>query len=180
MPVVPSQRTWADEDALDTTNLNGSVSGPLRHLLNPPIAELRQTAAQSLPNNTWTGVIFDLEDVDTDVDGVGGHSTVSNRHRYTARYPGWYQCSGGVGFATNTTGIRGVRWAVNGTGLSGNQATAAPTTGAVASVPARTKYIYLDEGDFVELQAFQSSGGALNTAVTADQQPSASIRWVSN
>jgi len=46
-------------------------------------------------------------------------------------------------------------------------------------VPARSKIVELDVGDYVEMIAFQDSGSTLATAVTATQQPTMSVRLVS-
>jgi len=152
------------------------LSDAIDFLLSPPIAELRQTVAQTLTTGVWASVTFDVEDKDS----VSGHDTVTNNSRYTAVYAGWYQCSGGVGFVVNATGIRGTRWSVNGTALNGSQTSEAPTTVTAAQWTPRTKQIYLNVGDYVELQAFQSSGGNLNTDVTTTNQSHMSVRWVSN
>jgi hypothetical protein len=179
VPAVPTQRTWADLDALDTTNLNGFVSDPIEFLLNPPAAMLRRTTTQSISTASWTAVAFTTEDLDTDVDGVGGHDSSSNPSRYTARYPGWYLVGGGVCFAANTTGQRGTMWSVNGTFVNGSNSLLDATASQACGVPARAIQVRLDEGDYVELMCWQSSGGALNVSGTTGEQPSMSVRWVS-
>jgi hypothetical protein len=153
----------------------------LAFLLNPPVCEVRQSAAQSIANATYVPVTFDLEDWDTDVDGVGGHDTVTNNSRFTARYAGTYQLSGAVGFVANATSTRGATWAVNGTNLNAGQViviNAGATTDQM--VVARTKHVRLAVGDYVQLMAFQFSGGALNTSSgsAAVVQASMSVRWV--
>lgn len=146
-------------------------------LLKKPIARLRSTVAQSVPSGTWTSVTFDVEDVDTDPDTIGGHSTSSNTSRYTARYAGWYRLGGGCGFAANTTNRRGTRWAVNGTAVNGTEVQIQTTTGNEAIPPARGDLVFLNVGDYVELQAFQNSGVALLTAATTTQQPSMAVTY---
>jgi hypothetical protein len=144
-------------------------------LRTPPIAELRQTSAQTLSNATSTALLFDTEDVDS----AAGHSTSSNTSRYTAVYDGWYQLSGGAGFAANTTGVRLLLWQVNGTSLPQGGAIIGATSALVARVAARTVHAYLNVGDYVELSAYQSSGGNLAMSVSVGDQPSMSVRWVS-
>ncbi|SCL43395.1 hypothetical protein GA0074692_6860 [Micromonospora pallida] len=180
MPVVPETKpAWANGiDALNSTNLNAYVRDPLRFLMRKPAAKVRQSVTQSFTSGTWTAVLFGVEDFDTDLDGIGGHSTSSSTSRYTARYPGLYLCGGGISWANNTTGRRGVRWAVNGSSVLGTEVLIQSTAGAnVNSVVARTTLIYLDIGDYVELYAMQDSGAALGTAVTADNQPAMSVTW---
>lgn len=178
MVAVPTAPTFSD-GVLDTSQLN-QVRDVLRFLSTPPIADMNQTVAQTLTTSVFAAVTFTTETVDTDVDGIGGHDTSSNTSRYTARYPGWYQCSGGGGFAVNATGIRATRWAVNGTAVNGSQTAEATTAATSAEWAARTKHFYLNAGDYVELQLFQNSGGNLNTDVTTADQSHVSIRWVSS
>lgn len=178
MPAVPVQRTWTDGDALTTTNLNGYISDPLGFLLNKPRARLRQTVAQTLTNAVWTPIVFDTEDLDTDPDGVGGHSTTVNPSRYVARYPGWYQVGGGVGLAGNGTGYRAVRWAKNGSVIA-SSSNHVPPTSVAPGVTARSILTYLGIGDYAELQAVQTSGGPLDTVVLAELASSMDIVWAS-
>jgi hypothetical protein len=114
------------------------------------------------------------------MDGIGGHSTVTNTSRYTARYPGWYRCGGGVMFVPSATGRRGASWAVNGTLLNGVEAIWSAASANETGVPARSVLVFLNAGDFVELFGFQNAGAGLSTAVASSQQPSAAITWESN
>lgn len=180
MPAVPETKTaWTNNvDALSSTNLNAYIRDPIRFLMKPPIAKLRHIVTQSLTNGTAVPITFTSEIVDTDIDGIGGHSTSTNTSRYTARYPGWYEISGGVSFASSGTGIRLASWAVNGSNIPGSDALI-PTAGSGNStrLPTRTELVYLDIGDYVELKALQTSGGALNTAVTNDEQATMNVTW---
>lgn len=160
---------------LSTSTLN-QINTMLVFLAKPPAAELRQTVVQPLTSTVWASLTFDVEDYDS----ANAHDTAINSSRYTAVYPGWYLCSGQGDFAVNATGIRATRWMVNGTiQNSSNIHTGAfsPLNGAV---PARTKLIYLGVGDYLELQGFQSSGGALNTVASAGEQSGMTVKWVSN
>ena len=181
MPVVPGSHTVTGTVAT-TSEMNSFFRDPINFLLAPPIAELRQTVAQSLTNATFTAITFDTEDVDKDVSGAGGHSTSVNTSRFTAVYPGWYQVSGGVGFANNLTNVRITHIRVNGTTLNGSrQLMTAANSGINATmVPVRTKHVFLNVNDYVEVWAFQDSGGALNTDVNAETQSTMTVRWVSN
>jgi hypothetical protein len=158
---VPSPRTFAVSEVEVASYLN-SIRDALLFLLNPPIGQFYQSAAQSVPNAGWTSLTFDLTDRDT----YGGHSNVTNNSRYTAIVAGVYELTGGGGFATNATGTRDVAWAKNGVLLSapGATGTSNAVTGLQSAVDVPTLQIFLNVGDYVELQAFQSSGGNLNTA----------------
>lgn len=176
MATVPATHTFSDGIALSSEQ-NAYVRDPLLFLFSRPAAELRQSVAQSIPNTTWTSITFDVEDLDSDPAGTGGHSTSSNTSRYVALYAGWYRVGGGVEFAVNATGQRGAAWAVNGTLVSANRTFISATAAVGMGVPARTKLVFLNVGDYVELQAYQNSGGALNTFVTAEAAPGMSVVW---
>lgn len=143
---------------------------------NRPAAKLRQTIAQSIPNNTPTVILFGTEDLDTDPDGVGGHIPAF-QSRYTARYSGWYRVGGGATIAANATGVRVLSWAVNGFHVGGSDVLLPPVAGVSTRIPARADLIRLNEGDYLELRIYQNSGGSLPTAVLNDEQPTMSVSW---
>ncbi|MEU4594377.1 hypothetical protein [Micromonospora aurantiaca (nom. illeg.)] len=179
MPVVPETKaTWTNGvDPLNSTNLHAYVRDPIRFLMHKPSAVLRQSTAQSLTSATWVPLTMGTEDLDDDPDGIGGHSTVSNTSRYTARYPGWYWLGGGVTVTANANGTRGCRWAVNGTPVNGGSVVLPATSSGGTRVPARAHLVFLFEGDYVELQGTQSSGGSLNTIINGEEQASMCIAW---
>ena len=137
-------------------------------------AKLRQTVTQSLTTATWTSLTMDVEDKDL----ANGHSTASNTSRYVVAIAGELQVEGGVAFAADATGVRGLRFAVNGV---------APAQGRVVLPPCAAGGTELSlcrtfpcvVGDYIELQAYQSSGGNLSTAYTAPEIGSfLNVRWV--
>lgn len=180
MAVVPSTRGGSAGGVLSTTAANTTIYDPVDFLLAPPRAELRQLTAQTLTTGVWTSITFDAEDLDDNFVHTAQHDTVTNNSRFTAVYPGWYHCAGGVSFAANVTGRRGCRWAVNGVGLNGCEVLLAPTPSGVCQVPARGKLVFLNFNDYVEIQGFQESGGNLLTSIVPGQQSNASIVWKSN
>jgi hypothetical protein len=165
---VPVLHTFVVGEVVTAANINNNTLTLGNFILNPPRVVLRQTVAQSLANNAYTSVTFDTEDVDSD----NAHSTASNTSRVTANTPGYWRASGSIGFAGNTAGRRATRWAVNGTALNGGQILLGPATwtGLAVGIPAVTRDVFLNgTGDYLELQAFQDSGGALNSDVGAQQ-----------
>lgn len=180
MTAVPAPHTFAT-GAATSTEMNSFVRDPLLFLLKPPKAILRQTVAQSLTNATWASITMDVEDADEDYNGASTqHSTSVNTSRFTAVYAGWYLCMGQGGFAPGAVGQRGARWSVNGTPFNAAAAFLNATAAGGALIPAPTQLIFLSVGDYVELQLIQSNGGALLTQVTANNQSTASMLWVSN
>lgn len=176
MATVPSFRTWNVGEIVTAAFLNTNVRDAGNFFVAPPIVEVFQAVAQSLGNAAFTALTFDSSSVDTD----GGHSNVTNNSRYVGKTAGYFLFSGGANFAGNATGGRGTLWAKNGTAINQSQlmmfaGTAAVTLGIVA----RPKIIQLNgTTDYVELQAFQSSGGALNTSVAGQDGATLVGKWI--
>lgn len=178
----------ADRDSAITSPYNGQLaytsntgkmwqrhSGAWREFPAQPSAQMRQTSAQSLSHATFTAITFTTEDYDSH----GGHDNATNPSRYTAPIDGQYELSGGVGFTANASGFRALVWSKNGTRIAGSQ-TSAAAIGGGASQPmaARTIKVQLVAGDYVELVAYQDSGGgALNTSVSNDEQSSMTVTY---
>lgn len=129
----------------------------------PRCSALSAAASQSLNDSTWTGVNFNSEDFDVSTM----HDNASNKSRFTIPTggDGLYLVGGAVTFDANATGQRGVRVAKNGTAIAGT-GEVRNTAGAGVTVTSTTHLVSLVAGDYVELQAYQSSGGALNISNT--------------
>lgn len=154
--------------------LTAQVYNPLTFALNVPLYVGTQTVAQSLANTAWAGINMDTEQVDT----YSGHSTTTNPNRYTAQVTGWYDVCGVVNFSTNTAGSRGARIAVNASAIQGSAQMAAPvggTTDTAVCTPVRS--VFLNTNDFIEVQAWQSSGGALSTHCPSDLSSALWVAW---
>lgn len=140
-------------------------------LRNKPAAVLRQTVAQSIPNGTFTAITFDGEDL----DNVAGHTTTS---RYTVQYPGWYQLGGVYAAAPNASNGRGCRWYKNGIDVAGSESMLQAVVNSLNhGQPAIAMLAYGETGDYFEMAAWQSSGGALNSVVSSPAFSQASIAW---
>ena len=176
---VPTPGDGFSTGVLTTSDLNSKLVDVLTFLLNMPAAELRQTTVQTLTTSVITSITFTTEDLDDDPNGASNHSTSSNTSRYVAPYSGWYLISGVVAFAANATGLRSTRWAVNGSVVLNSGVDVTSVTASTQEVAANTQKVFLTAGDYVELQAFQSSGGNLNTVYGSDHNGSRlSVMWV--
>lgn len=178
MATVPAEITWVAGSIVTAAQLNLNLRDGINFFVNPVIAVLRQTVAQSLTSAVFTSINMDTEDIDRD----GGHSTVTNTSRYTAQTAGWYEALACVHYSANVTGRRITRWAVNAAALLASftsMASVATGTGSTGmdAVPRR---VFLNVGDFLEVQGFQDSGGALNTQVGAENASYFSVLWVSS
>ena len=118
---------------------------------------LQKSANQSINNTTLTTVTWDVETLDSD----GFHSNVTNNSRITipSGKAGKYSIGVSLNWASNSTGLRQILFAKNGTTFSWSQNGTA-TTGA--TMVNKNIIVDLAVGDYVEIQAYQTSGGALN------------------
>ena len=115
------------------------------------------SATQSLTNNVLTALTWDTETYDTN----GFHSTSSNTSRITipSGYDGKYRIGGLVSFHPNGTGRRELQLYKNGAALSyGNTVIGNGSEFIGTYMDWSTTLV---AGDYVELYALQSSGGAL-------------------
>lgn len=177
MTAVPVTRTWVAGEVVTATEMNNNLTLVLNFLLTPPLCQINNSTAISVPTAAFTVMPMDTEDV----DNSGMHSTVTNTSRMTAVYPGWYRASGFVSFTGNSTGRRGGRWNVNGTATNPGAAyNATVATSASPEVPLRTVDIFLNVGDYLEAAAYQDSGSTLSTLTTGNDRPMACAKWESN
>lgn len=179
MATVPVMRTWVAGELVTAAFMNSNIRDLGNFTLARPMAVLRQAAAQSIPNITWTGVLLDTEDLDRDA----GHSTSSNTSRYVGKTPGWYLAPYTMCYAANATGSRWARIRTNGTDAVATTPgrDSRPSAGAVDTSMSGVGFVYLNgTTDYVELVVFQSSGGALNAYVASDASPRLAMLWVSS
>ncbi len=176
----------SDAAAITALNSYSARVSTLETLRNLPVAELRPTAATTLPYQTWTSILFAGEAVDTDQDSVGGHSTTGNTSKFIVRYKGYYLVAGSITYVANTVGSRYARWVVNGvarpsvSAIIGYNATAGAVT-----VQANTMVLSLNLGDEVEMQGYHNARDASNNTIslatysaTGEFQPHLSVVYL--
>jgi hypothetical protein len=177
MATVPVFRTWVAGEIVTAAYMNTNIRDAGNFLVAVPIAVLRQTVAQSIPNSAFTALLLDTEDIDRD----GGHSTVTNTSRYTSQTQGWYTSQISTNFAANTVGQRTLVFRPNGgaatTYKNKVQGTAVGSVGSGSFVS--SAHFFLNVGDYIEALCWQNSGGALLTYITDEGNPSMNVRWVS-
>lgn len=180
MGTVPTPLDWVANAGLSPTAVawQAGVGDVLRFLLDPPRVALRQGTAQSIPTGAYTALTFATEDYDNE-SPTSMHSLISNQTRITAQTAGTFLVGGKVSFAANANGRRGLRWALNGSVVAGSEVIGPANPTGTTSLQARVMPIALLVGDFVELQAFQDTAGALLTVVSGvETQPAAEARWI--
>jgi hypothetical protein len=159
---VPVWATNVVPGQYDTSAMFNTFGNNGTFLTNPPIFAAYQSAAQSIPNTTITAVGMDT----TLIDSYNGHSNVTNNSRYTPTVSGWYLFIGSVSYVQNATGNRLAEFHKNGSGSAVNLGQGAqPTcdTNNLSTVRALAVVQMNGTSDYVELDAYQTSGGALNT-----------------
>ena len=133
-------------------------------------ARVRDASTQSISNDTFTPINLDTEDFDTDAI----HDTVTNNTRLTAKTAGKYLITGIIEYAANATGNRATAIRLNG--ITFIAETLVPNAGSGTLVFVGTTTIYdLAVNDYVELMAFQTSGGNLNSVVSGSITPQFSM-----
>ena len=120
-----------------------------------------RNSAQSTANNTWVPIQLNAEYFDDVPSGVTEqHSNSTNNTRITCRVTGTYMVAGGVQWATNAAGSRIMGIRRNGNIFVALQRSMNDSAGNHHS--SASTIIKLNAGDYVELMAFQSSGGSLD------------------
>lgn len=122
---------------------------------------LTQSGAQSISNTTQTDLTFDTETFDTDAF----HSTSSNTARITipSGKGGYYLVTARVSYASNSTGTRGLWLLKNGGTYLGTSFGQPVSTGDITTIQIN-QIVSLVATDYITMNAYQASGGSLNTA----------------
>jgi len=124
------------------------------------ITKVFQQTAQSIPN-TSPGTIMQF--TATYVNRFIAFNTTT----FTAPFPGYFELSGAVNWVSGSSGSRNASWLVNGNTYDGCQTARVADGSAFVQVPLRTNTVRLSQGDTVQVQVYQGTGGSLSTDVTS-------------
>ena len=117
----------------------------------------KSAANQSIPDSVFTAVTLDAEAFD--VGAMHDNATNNSRITIPSGGDGLYEIVATVTFAANATGTRNISLKKNGTTYFASvQFTGVNITQTNQCIA----YASLVAGDYVEVEVFQSSGGALN------------------
>lgn len=120
-------------------------------------AKAFRTTNQSISDNTLTDI--NLPNTSYDTDNM--HDDAVNNERMTIQTSGKYYLMGYLNFASNSAGGRFIRFFLNNTTqLMG--VTSTPLGGGLGTSMDVAMEFEFTAGDFITLQAYQTSGGALN------------------
>jgi hypothetical protein len=138
-----------------------------------PQARVYNSAAITCTTGVVKTLTFDTERYDTN----SIHSTTVNTSRLTCVTAGLYSIGGNAEFANNAVGTRNLAVLLNGVTTIVSEARGA--NGAdLTRVNVHGDY-RLVAGDYVELIAFQTSGGNLNVTAAGNYSPEFWMHWVS-
>jgi len=115
-----------------------------------------KSADQSIPDLTWTTLTFDSEAYDTD----NIHDPTTNNSRLTCKTAGKYLVYFMLNWEGNATGYRHTRLKKNGVTLA--EPLIFNPGGSVETCLPGLIVLDLSVNDYVELMAYQNSGGALD------------------
>lgn len=134
---------------------------------NKPTATMYETSAFAAPNNPSPYPTVPWQA--SSEDNWGGHSNVTNNTRYTVQVAGTYRVSGVVTWTSSATGTRACDVQKNGTRVPSNSSgsTFVEAVAGFLSVPVPATNVVCAVGDYLEIGAFQNSGGTLNTVAGA-------------
>jgi len=155
---------------------NGSawVSQKVTHSqMTVPSARVYGSANQSIADSSTVALAFNSERYDTD----SMHDTATNNTRLTCNTTGTYSITGSVQFAANATGRRLIQVRINGATVIATAGFNTVSGSFNTDIVVTTDY-QLSATDYVELVAFQNSGGALNVLATSNYSPEFMIKRV--
>jgi hypothetical protein len=138
-----------------------------------PAARAYHNASQSVAHATLTVLALNSERWDTDTM----HDPATNNSRLTVKTAGWYVVTAAAEFAANATGIRQLKVLLNGATPIAVLSQPASTGGNFTRQVVVTAYFFAVT-DWVEMEVFQDSGGALNVNSTAQYSPELTMVWV--
>lgn len=175
--IVPALRTWSAGEIVTAAMLNANVRDAINFLLARPYVSVYASATQSTTTAVWALILMQSEETDND----GMHSTSSLTSRLTAVTPGWYQVSGQVAFSgTSNVGSRNARLAVNGSAVTASGQTTTTGNAGVGIANLTTRAVFLNAGDYVEIQGMQTSGAALLTNISGEFVSALNAVWQSS
>jgi endo-beta-N-acetylglucosaminidase D len=124
---------------------------------NKPLCVVNHNTTQSIPNSTVTSMSANTEVHDWSVTAM--HDTAVNNSRIVIQQAGLYLITAIVTFPTNTTGRRALEiWVNSATQYRVGQVP--PVSGGETTMSCPI-YLDLAVSDFVQVRAFQDSGGSL-------------------
>ena len=128
--------------------------------IGPSLCYVTGSAVQSIPNNAFTALNWDTNQI----DNQGLHSTSANTDKIYVKEAGTYRVSAQLYFASNATGVRIARIDKNGSALNRTTVSVPVNSASVASTMHSSVLATAIPGDYFSVEVYQNSGGALDHA----------------
>lgn len=157
------------------TDWNTYVRANLLAVRDAPRCRVTRTAPQSIPNGTYTEVLFTSERYDT----ASMHSTVSSTGRLTAPVAGVYEVLffGRLdSMSAGTDCLAEIRKNGAAPGIARDRS---PVTGYAHRLYAAT-HVQLAASDYVTVHVYQASGAAVNLQQAGNYTPEFMMAWLGN
>jgi hypothetical protein len=165
--VVDDPAGSAADRSITFSDLAAAIGGSS----TPVGARVYRNAVQAIPNNANTAISLTTERYDD-----GNLWVIGSPTRLTAPSDGIYIVTAALAFDANATGVRTAWIRLNGATLLGGQRVAAfASFEAVLTVATIWEFT---AGDYVELVAFQNSGGNLNAVSLAAYSPELAMQKI--
>ncbi len=165
-------RTWVTSEVVTASLMNTHVRDNIDFLYDRPACRVyKATDFSHTSSGSFVAITFDTERYDTDTM----HSTATNTDRITFTTAGLYTVGGSVAFAADVDGIRGIRVRLNGTTELCSQLVINSGASTV-ELTVETTYKFA-AADYVQLVAFQTSGGTLALTATGNMAPEFWATW---
>lgn len=162
----PGGHVWTTGEMVTAANMNTYIKDNLLAIWLPPSCRAFHNANVSIANNTWVSIPLNSERWNYQ----SMHSTSTNNSRMTVPtgWAGRYLLTASIEFATAAGSYRQVRFLKNGSSASAVTAQA-PSPFNHNEVLATE--IALAAADYMELQAWQATGAAINVVTNAQWSP---------
>lgn len=166
--------TWSTGTDITAARLNQNVRDNVAFLATPPSCRVYNSSNISHSSSgSYQYLTFNNERYDTDTM----HSTSVNTGRITFTTAGKYHVGATIEFASNATGVRGLVIRLNGTTLIAS-VTVSASSATQTNLTAGCDYQF-SAADYVEVGAYQSSGGSLNVSAVGNTSPEFWAHWFS-
>lgn len=171
-PVVPYEGQLIFETDTNVFRQHNGTAWTVPQL-DVPSCRITSIAGQTFTTGVEASVVFDDERWDTD----SMHSNTVNNTRITFNTPGLYTITGHGSFAANATGNRYLAIRLNNTSYIAVDLRA-PVTAVNACDMSIATIWKMAAGDFIELKAFQASGGNLALGKLANYSPELTATYI--
>ena len=177
MPTIPyAAQTWTDSVSDVSAARMTVIENGIKELSYAPAVRAYHNANQSITSSTATALALNSERFDQVANAADTmHDNTTNNSRLTCRYAGVYLITGTIQYAANATGSRDARIRLSTGSTTIGFARVLNTGGTNDCIVTVSTLYSLAVNEYVELLAWQDSGGALNAVAAGNYSPEFSM-----